>query len=332
MGFHEVQFPPTLSRQATSGPATSTNIIETDSGGEQRVPRWSGARWRGDARKGLRNNDDIRTCLNFYRARLGPAHGFRFKDWFDYATNPTGTLHLAADVAVTKDDQLLGTGDGSRTTFQLLKRYISGPTTIVRNITKPVSGTVKIALDGTLKTEGVDYTINYATGVVTMTAAPTTGVSVTGGCQFDVPVRFAKEIDASGLLASLDGHGQASLGSVPLIEIIDGLELPEDRPPGGGSSFTMSANVSITMQDGFAISVDPQSAGLIVIIPDEQTALTNLAFGGPYWSIFNRHGSNSVAVREGAAGGRLVGTIAAGTGKIIVLGHDASGNKTWYAL
>lgn len=311
MAFHNVRFPERISRGAASGSASSTSIIEIDSGGEERVPRWGQTRWRGDARKGMRSIADCRAVLDFYRARIGPAFAFRYKDWIDYATTPGGTTWIPPPEAVTKDDVTLGTGDGSKTQFQLIKRYVSGPTTVVRNLTKPVSGTVKVALDGTLKAEGTDYTVNYETGIITFTAAPGVGVVVTAGCEFDVPARFGNDVDIDGLLAVIENFSQASIPSVPLVEVIDGLEVPDDFPFRGASRFTMSANISITLMDGLAISVDPQSAGLKVIIPDETTGVANLPLGGVYWCISNVHGTNSVAVHEGDAGGTLVTTIAA---------------------
>lgn len=332
MSFHDVRFPERISRGAASGPSASTSIIEVDSGGEQRVARWGQTRWRGDARKGMRSIDDCRDVLDFYRCRIGPAFSFRYKDWIDYATTPGGTTWIPPPEAVTKDDAILGTGDASKTQFQLLKRYVSGPTTVVRNLTKPVSGTVKVALDGVLKAEGSDYTVNYATGIVTFTAAPAVGVVVTAGCEFDVPVRFGSDIDIDGLMAAVENFSQASIPSVPLVEVIDGLEVPDDFPFRGAARFTMSANISITLMDGLAISVDPQAAGLKIIVPDEPTGVVNLPLGGVYWCISNVNGTNSVAVHEGAAGGTLVTTIAAGAAKEIVLGLDASGNKKWYAL
>jgi uncharacterized protein (TIGR02217 family) len=51
-----------------------------------------------------------------------------FKDWTDYKA--TG--------------QLLGTGDGAQTQFQLVKRYPSGSVIEIRTIAKPVAGTVRI--------------------------------------------------------------------------------------------------------------------------------------------------------------------------------------------
>jgi uncharacterized protein (TIGR02217 family) len=332
MAFHDVQFPTDISWGATAGPSTLTIITELDSGGEQRQSRWSGARWRGDAKKGIQTVADVRAVLDFHRRRDGSAHAFPYKDWSDYATSPTGTTCWPEDVAVTKDDVQLGVGDGSKTQFQLVKKYTDAAVVKTRNITKPVNGTVKVALDGTLKTEGADYTVNYTTGIVTFNSAPGVGVVVTAGCEFNVPVRFGEGVDVNGLLMSIEDFDAASVPSIPLVEVIDGLENAEDFFFGGGAHFVLSANITLTLLDGRAISVDPQSSGLKIIVPDEATALTNLPAGGPYWFISNVSGSQSVAVHEGDAAGTLVTTIAAGAAKVIVLGFTSGGAKKWYAL
>ena len=49
---------------------------------------------------------------------------------------------------MTPIDQVLGTGDGATTAFQLVKRYESGAQAWVRRIVKPVAGTVRVARGG----------------------------------------------------------------------------------------------------------------------------------------------------------------------------------------
>lgn len=57
---------------------------------------------------------------------------------------------------------------------------------------KLVAGTVKIGVGGSLVTTG--FAVDYNTGLVTFVSAP--GGVVTGGCEFDIPVRF--EVDYGG--------------------------------------------------------------------------------------------------------------------------------------
>ena len=67
-----------------------------------------------------------------------------------------------------------------------------------RTIFKPVAGTTLIAVNGTPKSTGI--AVDTTTGRVTITSpTPAIGDAVTGGCQFDIPVRFdtTVEIDQS---------------------------------------------------------------------------------------------------------------------------------------
>lgn len=329
MGFHEVRFPDVVSRRSTSGPSTLTSIIEVDSGGEERIARYNTARWRGDAQQGVKSLTHFQTVLVFYRARNGPANGFRYKDWLDYATTPTGSTWKPGDASVTSTDVQLGVGDDSETQFQLKKEYTSGPTTVVRNLTKIVSGTVKVSLDDVEKTEGVDYSVNYNTGVITFNTAPSAGEVVKAGCEFDVPVRFGEEIDFEGVQVTVEGFDSGDVPSIPLVEIFDGLEVEDVFPMRGARDVDTAVNVSVTMLDGAVIRVNPTAAGVKILLPGTKD---NLSGGGPYWFFENRHGSNSFELRDGTAGGTLIATLAAGGAKIVVLGLDSAGVKTWYAL
>ena len=131
-GFHEVRFPPDISYGAVGGPGWSTSIVTTVSGHERRNANWSQARGRWNVAHGLKRREQVAELIAFFRARMGRAYGFRFKDWTDYQA-------LA---------QTLGTGDGSTRTFQLVKRYASGGEVVTRTIAKPVAGTAKLYRDG----------------------------------------------------------------------------------------------------------------------------------------------------------------------------------------
>jgi uncharacterized protein (TIGR02217 family) len=95
----------------------------------------------------------------------------------------------------------------------MVKRYASGSQTWVRTITKPVAGTVRVALDGTEQPSG--WSVDTTTGVVTFSAAPGSGVAITASFEFDVPVRF----DTDVLDVTLDLERLGSITSIPLIEI-----------------------------------------------------------------------------------------------------------------
>ena len=206
MAFHEVRFPDNIARGARGGPERRTQIVELASGDEERNASWANSRRRYDVAYGIRRADDLAAVVAFFEARNGRLHGFRFKDWADYKSG-------LPSKAPGPQDQLIGEGDGATSVFQLVKRYSSGSQTWTRVITKPVADTVRIALDGTEQASG--WSIDTTTGVVSFDTAPASGVVVTAGFEFDVPVRF----DTDTLDVTLDIERVGSITSIPLLEI-----------------------------------------------------------------------------------------------------------------
>ena len=195
--FHEVQFPPDISYGVTGGPEYSTDVVITGSGYEQRNINWSQARCKYQAAHGVKNENQMKRLLAFFRARRGKAYGFRFKDWLDY----TGT------------GEIIGVGDGTMTTFQLIKTYTDDAGyTEVRKIRKPVAGTVKVYVDNVWQTT---LSVNVTTGIVTFTTAPSQGVVITADYEFDVPVRF----DTDHCPQSIKEWDLYSWDNIPLLEI-----------------------------------------------------------------------------------------------------------------
>lgn len=197
MAFHEVQFPNDIAYGATGGPEFATSVVATASGYEQRNINWSSARGRWDVASGLKKQTQLDTLIAFFRARKGRAHGFRFKDWTDYKASA----------------QALGTGNGTITTFQLIRTYSSGGNTDVRTITKPVAGTVKVYLAGVLQASG--WSVNTTTGIITFTTAPGNGVAVSADYEFDVPVRF----DTDRMAVTIEQIDLHQWSGIPILEI-----------------------------------------------------------------------------------------------------------------
>ena len=206
MAFHEVRFPDNISRGARGGPERRTQIVELASGDEERNASWADSRRRYDVSYGIRRADDLASVVAFFEARNGRLHGFRFKDWSDYKS-------CAPSEAPAAIDQFIGTGDGIETAFQLVKRYTSGSQTWTRTITRPVAGSVTMALGGVPVLAG--WTVDAATGVITFAAPPSPGVAIRAGFEFDVPVRF----DSDTLDVTLDIERLGSITSISLVEI-----------------------------------------------------------------------------------------------------------------
>jgi uncharacterized protein (TIGR02217 family) len=203
--FDDVLFPLALGRHARVSPGFSTAIVTTASGHEQRNAAWASGRMRFDAGTGVRSEADIQTLMAFFRARRGAAKAFRFRDPLDHSSHVmTGTPGPL--------DQVIGIGDGVKTSFPLLKRYGDGPDAELRLITRPVAASVLIALGGAAQTGG--WSIGSG-GVIQFIVPPAAGVAVTAGFLFDVPVRFAEdslEIEPTTFAAG-------DVPSVPLIEV-----------------------------------------------------------------------------------------------------------------
>lgn len=208
MSFHEVRFPTKLSFGAVGGPERRTEVVTLSNGFEERNTPWQHSRRRFDAGMGLRSLDDVEAVVAFFEARQGQMFGFRWKDWSDYKS-------AVASRANTGDDQLLGMGDEVRDTFQLVKTYGDAGSAYVRPITKPVQGTVLVSVSGDALTEGVDYSVDITTGMVTFDHPPDLQAKVTAGFEFDVPVRF----DTDTILTSMATFQAGEVPDIPVVEV-----------------------------------------------------------------------------------------------------------------
>lgn len=209
MSFHEILFPVSIALNSEGGPTRRTDIVALVSGHEERNSPWAGSRRAFNAGYGVKSIADIEDVIAFFEARHGRLYGFRFRDPFDFKS-----CRVAETPA--PDDQLLGTGDGEATQFQLVKRYASGAASYARPIKKPVAGSVRVAVGGAEQTQGADFTADETTGAVTFTAPPGEGLSVTAGFLFDCPVRF----DTDELRINLAAFEAGDIPSIPLIEVL----------------------------------------------------------------------------------------------------------------
>lgn len=208
-GFHEVRFPLRLSLSVSGGPALRTDIVNLSNGRETRNRRWRDARRAYDAGSGIRSLADLQVVLAFFEARGGSLYGFRFRDPFDWSSAAPGA-------AATAFDQPIGTGNGATATFQLGKTYGDAGGSARREITKPVAGSVTLAVAGAIKPPSA-FTCDLATGKVTFAAGhvPPPGAAVTAGFEFDVPVRF----DTERIEVNLAAFEAGRIPTIPMIEI-----------------------------------------------------------------------------------------------------------------
>ncbi|WP_444939927.1 DUF2460 domain-containing protein [Microbulbifer sp. ZKSA004] len=172
-----------------------TDIRELRNGVERRNAEWE--RPLGQYSVIFKNLDyeDHQIVVAAHHACAGALVGFRFKDASDFFA----------------DGEVIGYGSGSTETYQLVKSYLFGSLSYQREIVKPVTGTVKIFVDG----QEVAAAIDYTTGQVELSA--TAGAEITWQGEFDVPVRF--EDDVSFSIENRNRGQPVCSGSVELLEI-----------------------------------------------------------------------------------------------------------------
>jgi uncharacterized protein (TIGR02217 family) len=201
MSFHEVRLPARLAFGSTGGVERRTEVVTLASGFERRSTPWAHGRRRYLIGAGVRSLDDAAALVAFFEARRGRLYGFRFRDFADFKScAPSGTI--------SPIDQALGVGDGETTVFALAKAYGD----LARPVTKPVDGTVRVAVDGV---EVTAVSVDATTGLVTFEDPPGEGAVLTAGFEFDTPVRF----DADRIDVTLESFEAGRVVAVPLIEL-----------------------------------------------------------------------------------------------------------------
>lgn len=197
--FDDTRLPEDVEIGAKGGPRWKTTVIDFSSGNEQRNQDWSEHRCEFDISYGISDIDDLQEVKAFFFARRGRARGFRFKDWSDYELV----------------DEPIGVGDAVETEFQIIKTYeSSGPHPYGRRITRPISNTIVVRINGVVKTLTTHYTIG-AGGIITFTSPPASLAIVSVDCEFDVPCRF----DTDKFDISMDAFEAGTVPSLVIIEV-----------------------------------------------------------------------------------------------------------------
>lgn len=202
MSFHDVVFPSRLAFGASGGPERHVEIVRLASGLEQRNARWSRARRRYTISTGIKSFADLHKLLEFFEDRGGSLNAFRFLDPVDHQSAPPGE-------AVTPLDKALGSGDGLTVGYQLSLGDD-------RPVTKPVEGTVRVAVGG-VELAAPDFSVDALTGMVTLANAPGMDVLVTAGFEFHVPVRF----DAAQIAVTQTAFEAGEIPDIRLVEVFE---------------------------------------------------------------------------------------------------------------
>lgn len=314
MAFHDVSLPDDFEYQGISGAGFSTIVQETASGHEFRVARQAQGRHRFRLRKALQSSSEAAAIKAFGLGRRGSLHSFRLKDWADFTTASDGvSAHSGTDV-------IIGTGDGTEDTFQLIKVYdAAGDAPYQRTITLPVSGTVVVTLDNVATTA---FTLS-ADGQVVMNSAPTSGVVVRAGCEFDVPVRFASEVDQFMQLQAT-GYEIWDIPTLDCIEVLSEVEQPERWFAGGATDHgAVSTTQVLSLNGGMLQSYAPSTAINVYLPP-----VARIPGGGQIFVIRNQTGSAGSLQLVDEGGSNVGSAISADTTKTVALARGST-TATW---
>lgn len=212
--FDEVRFPEKIEFGVSGGPAFFTKVIVTYGGQEQRIENWSEARHRFTSTHGVKDQTELDELLAFFYARRGMGRGFRFRNWLDYASDMVGQFGtpqgdasdntLAPASAMTA--QTIVVMSLGITDYQTIKTYTTAAgdnyVQTIRKIatdnTSPGAAdsqaAMRVFINAGLLTEGTDYTINSATGVITIIVGFSTADVLSADYLYDIPVRFGKDV------------------------------------------------------------------------------------------------------------------------------------------
>jgi uncharacterized protein (TIGR02217 family) len=178
--FDDIRLPMDIERGARFIRQTRTLTTRLANGFAVRNQQWAQRLSQWDIKYALQEMTGatlelgISAVDKFHDARHGSSRTFRFRDWTDYKLQ----------------DEVIGFADGLKSVFQITQTTTDFANfTASKIITKPSQApgdpAWEVKISGVpFGTEGVDWTINYSTGVLTFTTPPAgTGVepiTVTG--------------------------------------------------------------------------------------------------------------------------------------------------------
>lgn len=212
------RFPDDIAYGSRGGPMYNTSVFTGSNGMEKRNINWAYPRHQYNVGYGARSHDKLYDLVAFFHTVRGSGIGFRFKDFGDYKSCKVTNTITEVDQPMALID------DGTDTKFQLIKQYQIGTLTQNRLIQKPVEGTILVSESGIVRTEGVDYTIDYTTGIVTFAAPEPVPAALRWGGEFDVPCRF--EEDTLPISYEDFQHGSIDVSILEVMIDADLMELP----------------------------------------------------------------------------------------------------------
>jgi len=215
MSYHDILFDPRISYGAVGGPGYDTKVYVADTKYETRnIPsEYDAGKW--DVAHSLRTQSELDWLINFFRCRKGRGYSFRFLDWTDYNLVNGNLGAWNGDAAVTIQIKKIYTDAGGYTdTRNIIRPVNTANVNHTLSLSDPVYTAMQVKKNTTILTEGVDYSVDYSTGIITMILASTSG-TIYCSCSFHCHCRF----DTNQMQNTLDGYDRITWGQIPIIEL-----------------------------------------------------------------------------------------------------------------
>lgn len=171
--FIDTRFPLEIAYGSGGAETFETDVFTGENLLEVRAERSTDSRAAYDIAM-VRPATEIEAVKALFLCAQGQLKTFRHRDPLDWSVT---SAHI-------------GTGDATVSTFQLVRPFYSSTWYFNKPVTRPVSTSVSVTLDGVGTTE---FTVDSTSGVITMTTVPGSSVIVRASFQYDREVRFAED-------------------------------------------------------------------------------------------------------------------------------------------
>ena len=269
MAHHAAVFPTDICRTygSRAGDSFDISAVEVSRSQTQRTKHGNLRRLFAADLRDMSSNDRARVS-NFAKARDGSINSFHFQDWTDFHSFPNGAIEGSDNLDFTSGDarQVLGSGDGAATTFQIQKHYPDADNFgYSRRILAPEPGSVRVWVAGALQAEGTDYAVEYVGGRIVFNTAVAAGSEVAASFKFYCVARFGDQ--ASDWIAFTDrGFNQKEVSALEIVEDIDRGPMLSWLDPGGtnlreGASLDFTGTKILSPGDGLLQLWNPTTSG-----------------------------------------------------------------------
>lgn len=200
MSFVDILFPERVSINSVRREVEDTEIVTTLGGFETRniATAQSIFEYEIAVTPGDYDDETIEAVHALYKVCRGKTHGFRFRDW-----DPKNS---------SLENEVIGTGNGTQTAFQITKSWTLDGQTHSRKVTRPVADGFKVFKNNLV--QGSGFTVDYDTGIITFTSAPANGHPIAVSGYYDIPVRFANDLQATGMASFLEQYDSIVLREI----------------------------------------------------------------------------------------------------------------------